>query len=185
MVWLPMFGIFNVRADADACDCTRGLYGHRERVCTESWLWEKKPLPHLGLEPTSVLRLTFQSDALPTELFPTLCFVLAAVVVFFSPSPLVWFLVFVCQTTLLPRERECLSVDTERSISLQWSASYDCQYCCRLLMLWNTLLYFTKPPKLNLLRCTSSRARVHTHTHAFTFSSSFRNCWSFWDYTVN
>ena len=103
----------------------------------------------------------------------------------FFPSPLVWFLVFVCQTTLLPRERECLSVDTERSISLQWSASYDCQYCCRLLMLWNTLLYFTKPPKLNLLRCTSSRARVHTHTHAFTFSSSFRNCSSFWDYTVN
>ena len=82
MVWLPMFGIFNVRTDADACDCTRGLYGHRERVCTESWLWEKKPMPHLGLEPTSVLRLTFQSDALPTELFPTLCFVLAAVVVF-------------------------------------------------------------------------------------------------------
>ena len=25
--------------------CTRGLYGHRKRVCTESWLWEKNPLP--------------------------------------------------------------------------------------------------------------------------------------------
>ena len=61
MVWMPRFGIFNVRTDADACDCTRGLYGHRKRrVRTESWLWEKEkerkkekknPLPHLGLEP--------------------------------------------------------------------------------------------------------------------------------------
>ena len=28
--------IFNVRTDVDACDCTRGLYGHRKRVCTGS-----------------------------------------------------------------------------------------------------------------------------------------------------
>ena len=29
-------GIFNVRTDVvDACDCTRGLYGHRKRVCAE------------------------------------------------------------------------------------------------------------------------------------------------------
>ena len=28
MVWLPIFGIFNVCSDVDACDCTRGLYGH-------------------------------------------------------------------------------------------------------------------------------------------------------------
>ena len=25
-----------VRADVDACQCTRGLYGHRERVCVEN-----------------------------------------------------------------------------------------------------------------------------------------------------
>ena len=36
MVWLPVFGIFNVRADVDACDCTRGLCGHRQTVCTGS-----------------------------------------------------------------------------------------------------------------------------------------------------
>ena len=40
--------------------------------------WEKSPLPHQGLEPTSVLRQALQSDALPTELFPLpnvfLCF---------------------------------------------------------------------------------------------------------------
>ena len=38
MVWLPVFGIFNVRADVDAYDRTRGLCGHREKkkVCTES-----------------------------------------------------------------------------------------------------------------------------------------------------
>ena len=35
MAWLPAFGIFNVRTDVDACDCTRVLYGHRKRVCTE------------------------------------------------------------------------------------------------------------------------------------------------------
>ena len=27
-------------------------------------------MPHWGLEPASVLRLAFQSDAVPTELFP-------------------------------------------------------------------------------------------------------------------
>ena len=32
----------------------------------------KIPLPHLGLEPALVLRLAFQPDALPAELFPPL-----------------------------------------------------------------------------------------------------------------
>ena len=41
MVWLPVFGIFNVHADVDACDCTQGLYGHRKRVCTGNWLGKK------------------------------------------------------------------------------------------------------------------------------------------------
>ena len=41
MVWLPVLGIFNVRTDVDACDCTTGLYRHRERFCTESSLKEK------------------------------------------------------------------------------------------------------------------------------------------------
>ena len=68
MVWLPMFGIFNTHTDVPACNCTQGLYGHRKRVCTESWLWEKNPLLHRGLEPASRLRLAFQSNALPTEL---------------------------------------------------------------------------------------------------------------------
>ena len=31
--------------------------------------WEKHPLPQGGLEPASVLRLAFQWDALPTELW--------------------------------------------------------------------------------------------------------------------
>ena len=35
-VWLPMLGIFNVRTDVNSCNCTRGLYGHHKRVCTES-----------------------------------------------------------------------------------------------------------------------------------------------------
>ena len=41
MVWLTVFGIFNVPTDVDACDSTRGLYGHRQRVSTEIWLWGK------------------------------------------------------------------------------------------------------------------------------------------------
>ena len=53
-----------MRTDVDACDFTRGLYGHRKEVCTGSRLWEKNPLPHLGHERESVLRLAFQSDAL-------------------------------------------------------------------------------------------------------------------------
>ena len=62
-----VFGIFNVHADVDACDCTRWMYGHHKRVCTESSLWKENLLPHLGLKPMSALRLSFQSDALPTE----------------------------------------------------------------------------------------------------------------------
>ena len=59
LLWLPVFGIFNVCTDVNACDCTWRLYGHRKRVCTESWLWEKNPLPYQGLEPVSVLHLGF------------------------------------------------------------------------------------------------------------------------------
>ena len=70
VVWLAVFGIFNVRTDVEECDCTRVLYGHRRRVCTETWLWEKNILPHRGLEPATVLRLAFQRNAVAAELFP-------------------------------------------------------------------------------------------------------------------
>ena len=33
-VWLPVSGIVNMCTDVDACNCTRGLYGHCRRVCT-------------------------------------------------------------------------------------------------------------------------------------------------------
>ena len=72
MLWLPAFGIFNVRTDADACNCTQGLYGHRKRVCTGSRHWEKNLLPHLVLKASSVLHLAFQSNALPAQLSPPL-----------------------------------------------------------------------------------------------------------------
>ena len=70
MVWLPVFGTSNGHTHVDACDCTRGLYGHRQRVCTEGWLWETNSLPHRGLDqPASAkLRLGLQSDAVPAEL---------------------------------------------------------------------------------------------------------------------
>jgi len=37
MVWLSVFGVFNVYTDVDACVCIRWLYGHRKRLCTGSW----------------------------------------------------------------------------------------------------------------------------------------------------
>ena len=61
MVWLPVFRIFNMSKDVDACDFTWGLYGQRKR----SWLWYKNPLPHLGLEPVSVLRLALYQLSYP------------------------------------------------------------------------------------------------------------------------
>ena len=42
------YKIFYMHTDVNACDGTRGI-----RVCTESWLWEKNPLPHQGIEPVS------------------------------------------------------------------------------------------------------------------------------------
>ena len=41
MVWLPVFEIFKVRTDVDACDCIQGLYRHDKIVRTESLLGEK------------------------------------------------------------------------------------------------------------------------------------------------
>ena len=43
------------------------VYGHLKRVCTESGLWEKNPLPQRGIEPASA---ACWSDAVPTELHP-------------------------------------------------------------------------------------------------------------------
>ena len=59
---------FNVRTDVNECDRTRGCTDTRKRVCTESWLWEKSPSPHLGIEPAAA---ACRSDALPTELHPS------------------------------------------------------------------------------------------------------------------
>ena len=44
----------------------RGVQTH-VRVCTESGLWEKNPLPHRGIEPASTV---CGFDAVPTELHP-------------------------------------------------------------------------------------------------------------------
>ena len=35
VVWLPVFGFFNVRTDVNVWDCTWGMYGHCKRVCIE------------------------------------------------------------------------------------------------------------------------------------------------------
>ena len=68
---LPTFRSRVRRSDQQAipqyvseCDCTREVYGHRKRVCTESWLWEKNSLPHRGIETVSAV---WRSDALPVS----------------------------------------------------------------------------------------------------------------------
>ena len=43
------------------------VYRHHRGVCTESWLWEKNPLPHQGIKPTSA---ACRSNALPTGWHP-------------------------------------------------------------------------------------------------------------------
>ena len=61
-IWLPMFGIFNVCADVDACNYRQGLYKHHQKKLTRG----KKLLAALGT-PTSISTAkAFQVDALPT-----------------------------------------------------------------------------------------------------------------------
>ena len=42
------YRIFNVRTGINACVCTRGVYGHRKKVCTESWTLKEKSLAAPG-----------------------------------------------------------------------------------------------------------------------------------------
>ena len=67
-------GIFNVCTFVEAYNCTRRLYGHLNRVDLhwELTLGEKIPCGTGDSNPRQyILRLAFQSDALPTELSPT------------------------------------------------------------------------------------------------------------------
>ena len=58
-------GIFNMRTDVNACDCTRGCTDTIRESARESWHWGENPLPHWGFKPASA---ACQSVALPTEL---------------------------------------------------------------------------------------------------------------------
>ena len=54
--------------DISTYDCTQRLYENRNRMCTESQLWEKNPLSHRKTEYMSAMHPTFQYDTLPTKL---------------------------------------------------------------------------------------------------------------------
>ena len=41
MVWLPVFGFFNILTDVGECDCTQGLYGHRKSLYWKLTVGEK------------------------------------------------------------------------------------------------------------------------------------------------
>ena len=61
------YGVFNVRTDVNACDCTRGYMDTVRESVLKLECCRKNPLPHRGIEPASA---TFRSNALPTELHP-------------------------------------------------------------------------------------------------------------------
>ena len=83
MIWLPVSGICNVCTDADAYDCTRELYGHRTRVSTGSWIWEKKKKKKRKKKKRkkktaapgirTCVNIAPSFSARPTELSPFLC----------------------------------------------------------------------------------------------------------------
>ena len=68
MVWLPAFGIFNVHVDVDAGDSTQGLYGHRKRVSTESWLGWKIPCHTNNIAPGFSVERATNWAAMPPSL---------------------------------------------------------------------------------------------------------------------
>ena len=53
-------------------DCTDTVRESALKTASGKKKRKNNPLQHLGLEPASVLRLAFQSDAVPTKLFPPL-----------------------------------------------------------------------------------------------------------------
>ena len=74
MLWLPVFGTWNVSADFGGCDCTRRLHGCRKnkRVCTELvevllYVHRNRRLIRDG-SPGRPPRLSHSSWALSTEL---------------------------------------------------------------------------------------------------------------------
>ena len=61
------YGIFNVRTDINACDCTRGCTDTVRESALKVDFGRKKNLAHRRIEPTSA---ACRSDALTTELHP-------------------------------------------------------------------------------------------------------------------
>ena len=66
MVWLPVFVVYNVRADADASNFFSVTVKESELNADSGR--KKNPLPHRWPEPVSVMHLAFWTIALPTEL---------------------------------------------------------------------------------------------------------------------
>lgn len=50
MVWLTILVIFHACTDVNVCNYTWWPYKHHKRICTDSWLSEKNPSPHRGVE---------------------------------------------------------------------------------------------------------------------------------------
>ena len=59
MVPLPVFGIFNVRTDFGAATAHGGCTDTVRQSAVKIDSGRKNPLPHMGLEPGSVLQLGF------------------------------------------------------------------------------------------------------------------------------
>ena len=175
-----------------------GPYGHCRSLHWKLIPGEvKRPLPHGGLEPLSVLCLAFQSDALPSELFP----------------PLLWVIcVFPCMcqqdgggevaawsgfkpATSWPQVPGVLHDQG----SNMWPLDPESQVCC-MVRVWTcdllilSLRFNNNNKYLEHLTCTSPKrlhilykyilskfsaynmnAHTHTHTHAHTHTQNNNN----------
>ena len=69
MVWLPVFGTFNVGTDVNACDCTWELCGHCKSLHWKSTPGERS-LAAPGTHTCISIAPAFSWDAQPAELFP-------------------------------------------------------------------------------------------------------------------
>ena len=58
------YGIFNVCADVNACDCMRGCMDTVRESALKVDSGRKNPFPHRGIKPTLVM---CRSDAVPAE----------------------------------------------------------------------------------------------------------------------
>ena len=153
-----------------------GLDRHRKNLHWKLILGEvKHPLLHGGLEPLSVLCLAFQSDALPSELFPPLLWVIWAFHACASKMEVgrllcdqgsnLWPLDPESQVCCMARVWTCdlLILSLRFNNNNEYLERLTCTSPKRLHILYKYIL--SKLSAYNMNTHTHTRAHTHTHTH--------------------